>query len=45
MLKKDKIIQDKYNGVHPTCQCGCGGETKYEQCYVFGKMILTITSV
>jgi hypothetical protein len=30
MLKKDKIIQDKYNGVHPTCQCGCGKQTRYE---------------
>jgi very-short-patch-repair endonuclease len=30
MLKKDKIIQDKYNGVHPTCQCGCGQQTRYE---------------
>ena len=30
MLKKDKIIQDKYNGVHPTCQCGCEKQTRYE---------------
>jgi G:T-mismatch repair DNA endonuclease (very short patch repair protein) len=30
MLKKDKIIQDKYNGIHPTCQCGCGQQTRYE---------------
>jgi very-short-patch-repair endonuclease len=30
MLKKDKIIQDKYNGVHPICQCGCGQQTRYE---------------
>jgi len=30
MLKKDKIIQDKYNGIHPLCQCGCGKETRYE---------------
>jgi very-short-patch-repair endonuclease len=30
MLQKDKIIQDKYNGIHPTCQCGCGQKTRYE---------------
>jgi very-short-patch-repair endonuclease len=30
MLKKDKIIQDKYHGVHPTCQCGCEKQTRYE---------------
>ena len=30
MLKKDKIIQDKYNGIHPLCQCGCGQQTRYE---------------
>jgi very-short-patch-repair endonuclease len=30
MLKKDKLIQEKYNGVHPTCQCGCGQQTRYE---------------
>ena len=30
MFKKDKIIQDKYNGVHPICQCGCGQQTRYE---------------
>jgi hypothetical protein len=44
MLKKDKIIQDKYNGVHPTCQCGCGKQTRYEAklkdflkiCNIFG---------
>jgi very-short-patch-repair endonuclease len=30
MLKKDKIIQDKYNGTHPTCLCGCGQQTRYE---------------
>ena len=30
MFKKDKIIQDKYNGIHPTCQCGCGQQTRYE---------------
>jgi len=30
MLKKNKIIQDKYNGIHPTCQCGCGQQTRYE---------------
>jgi very-short-patch-repair endonuclease len=30
MLKKDKLIQDKYNGIHPTCQCGCGQQTRYE---------------
>lgn len=30
MLQKDKIIQDKYNGIHPICQCGCGQKTRYE---------------
>lgn len=30
MLKKDKLIQEKYNGVYPTCQCGCGQQTRYE---------------
>jgi len=30
MLKKDKLIQEKYNGIHPTCQCGCGEKTRYE---------------
>ena len=30
MLAKDKILQEKYNGVHPTCQCGCGEKTRYE---------------
>ena len=30
MLKKDKIIQEKYNGIHPICACGCGQQTRYE---------------
>jgi very-short-patch-repair endonuclease len=30
MLKKDKLIQDKYDGIHPTCQCGCGEKVRYE---------------
>lgn len=30
MLKKNKLIQDKYNGIHPTCQCGCEQQTRYE---------------
>ena len=30
MLKKDRIIQEKYNDIHPTCQCGCGEKTRYE---------------
>jgi very-short-patch-repair endonuclease len=30
MLKKDKLIQEKYNSIHPTCQCGCGEKTRYE---------------
>jgi hypothetical protein len=30
MLKKDKLIQEKYNGIHPTCQCGCGEKTLSE---------------
>ncbi len=30
MLKKDKLIQEKYNGVHPTCKCGCNEKTVYD---------------
>jgi very-short-patch-repair endonuclease len=30
MLKKDKLILEKYNGIHPTCLCGCGEQTNYE---------------
>lgn len=30
MLKKDKIIIEKYNGIHPVCHCGCGQKTRYE---------------
>ena len=30
MLKKDKLIQEKYNGQHPTCLCGCGEKMRYE---------------
>jgi hypothetical protein len=30
MCKKDKILKEKYNGIHPTCKCGCGQETRYE---------------
>ena len=30
MFKKNKLIQEKYNGIHPTCQCGCGEKTRYE---------------
>jgi very-short-patch-repair endonuclease len=30
MLKKDKIIQEKYSGIHPVCKCGCGKQTRYE---------------
>jgi G:T-mismatch repair DNA endonuclease (very short patch repair protein) len=30
MLKKDKLIQEKYNGIHPICQCGCEQQTRYE---------------
>jgi G:T-mismatch repair DNA endonuclease (very short patch repair protein) len=30
MLKKDKLIKEKYKGIHPTCACGCGEETRYE---------------
>jgi hypothetical protein len=29
MLKKDKIIQEKYNGFTPLCKCGCGTLLKY----------------
>jgi len=37
MLKKDKIIQDKYNGVHPTCQCGCGEKQNMNNVTFLGK--------
>jgi G:T-mismatch repair DNA endonuclease (very short patch repair protein) len=30
MLKKDRILKEKYKGVHPLCKCGCGEETRYE---------------
>lgn len=30
MLKKDLIVKEKYNGVHPLCKCGCGQKTRYE---------------
>lgn len=30
MLKKDKLIQEKYKGIHPICKCGCGEKTIYE---------------
>jgi very-short-patch-repair endonuclease len=30
MLKKDKIILEKYNGIHPVCGCGCGQKTHYD---------------
>lgn len=30
MLKKDKLILEKYNGIHPICLCGCGEQTNYE---------------
>lgn len=30
MLKKDKIILEKYNGIHPVCGCGCGEKTVYD---------------
>lgn len=26
----DYLIKIKYKGIHPTCQCGCGKETRYE---------------
>jgi len=30
-LKKiDYLIQIKYNGIHPTCGCGCGEKMRYE---------------
>ena len=30
MLKKGKIVLEKYNGINPKCGCGCGEETRYE---------------
>jgi very-short-patch-repair endonuclease len=30
MLKKDKLIQEKYNGIHPICKCGCEENTTYD---------------
>lgn len=28
--KQEKLVQEKYNGIKPTCKCGCGQETRYE---------------
>lgn len=28
--KQEKLLIEKYNGVKPTCKCGCGQETRYE---------------
>ena len=28
--KQEKLLQEKYNGIKPTCKCGCGQETRYE---------------
>lgn len=30
MLKKDKLILEKYNGIPPICGCGCGEKTIYD---------------
>lgn len=30
LKKADYLIQTKYNGIYPTCQCGCGQQTRYE---------------
>jgi G:T-mismatch repair DNA endonuclease (very short patch repair protein) len=30
LKKTDYLIQTKYNGTHPLCECGCNQETRYE---------------
>jgi very-short-patch-repair endonuclease len=30
LKKTDYLIQTKYNGIHPLCECGCNQETRYE---------------
>lgn len=30
MKNSEKLIQDKYNGIHPVCGCGCGEKTVYD---------------
>lgn len=38
MKNSEKLIQEKYNGLHPTCGCGCGKKTVYDpQKKDFGK--------
>lgn len=29
MTKQEQILQQKYNGIRPTCKCGCSLQTKY----------------
>ena len=30
LKKAEYLIQTKYNGIHPLCECGCGQQTRYE---------------
>ena len=30
MTNAKKLIQEKYNGIHPVCGCGCGEKTVYD---------------
>jgi len=30
MKNEEKLIQEKYNGTHPICGCGCGEKTVYD---------------
>jgi len=30
MKNSEKLIQEKYNGIHPTCKCGCNEKTVYD---------------
>jgi very-short-patch-repair endonuclease len=30
MKNSEKLIQEKYNGIHPVCGCGCGEKTVYD---------------
>ena len=30
MKNSERLIQEKYNGNHPTCKCGCGENTIYD---------------
>ena len=40
MTNAEKLIQEKYNNIHPICGCGCGEKTVYDHnSKDFGKWI------